>query len=441
MKLNVGCGGIYKKDYINIDAFNRVVADKTMLAENLEIEDNIVEAIEANQVIEHLGIGRAIYAISEFFRVLKEEGKLIIETPDIKRSFEIFLSGKREDRENILPWIYGVDLPGMWHKLCFPEDLLDEILRKQGFKFIKKKRYQAEKYKPILRVTSRKPKDSNLHQILSLLRKRLLTRGYVDLDNQFDVLEKEKVIAHLFKKLKHIEKFYKQRHYRRFQREIKGFVVEGSVRSPIITHEFIDILAEAMDIPSKEIDFYLDILKELNNKHFLKYLLYRLMTREGYTGYQERLFTATINHGKKMVRRLLDEEESRGQIFNHLEKCIVKEDLSTIDTFSLGKLFLEADKFFQLGVKHFCRENFEEAIKQFEISLRLYRNQILTYWNLARLYKLINRVDKAEEYFAKCIKLTYIIDYKDPPLIRRQINIDKRRVRREPITSLTEILK
>ena len=123
MKLNIGCGGIYKKNYVNIDAFTELVADEIMPAESLKISDNSVEVIEANKVIEHLGIGRALYAISEFFRVLKPRGKLIIETPDIEKSFKIFLSGRKKDRENILPWIYGIDSPGMQHKFCFPEEL------------------------------------------------------------------------------------------------------------------------------------------------------------------------------------------------------------------------------------------------------------------------------------------------------------------------------
>ena len=88
MKLNLGCGGNYKKGYLNVDAFDDTVADEIMSATNLKIEDNKVDEIIADQLIEHLGIVGSIYSLSECFRVLKPGGKLIIETPDLQKTFE-----------------------------------------------------------------------------------------------------------------------------------------------------------------------------------------------------------------------------------------------------------------------------------------------------------------------------------------------------------------
>ena len=138
MKLNLGCGGLYKKDYLNVDAFDDTVADKNMSALNLKLKDNSIATIEASQLIEHLGLINSIYALSECFRVLELNGALAIETPDIKTSFKKYINGDREDRKNLLTWIYGLETPGMQHKFCFPDDLLEEILRKIGFTNIKK---------------------------------------------------------------------------------------------------------------------------------------------------------------------------------------------------------------------------------------------------------------------------------------------------------------
>ena len=128
MKLNLGCGGEYKEGYINIDAFNSTVADELMSATALKFADNSIEIIEARQLIEHLGFIESIYALAECFRVLEPNGILIIETPDIMNSFKKYVEGDDEMRKNILPWIYGLETPGMQHKFCFPDVLLEKFL-------------------------------------------------------------------------------------------------------------------------------------------------------------------------------------------------------------------------------------------------------------------------------------------------------------------------
>ena len=91
MKLNIGCGGNYKKGYLNVDAFHSTVADQIMQAYDLKLDDNSFDEIYMSQLIEHLGIVGSIHSLSECFRVLKPEGILIIETPDLRRSFEKYL--------------------------------------------------------------------------------------------------------------------------------------------------------------------------------------------------------------------------------------------------------------------------------------------------------------------------------------------------------------
>ena len=157
MKINLGCGGEYKENYLNIDAYNKTVADEIMDATDLKIDDNQAEKIIALQLIEHLGIIGSIHCLSECFRVLKPKGVLLIETPDLNESFIQFLNGDRMAKKNLLPWIYGVNMPGMLHKCCFPDDLMGEALNNIGFDNIKIERYTKEEYRPILKATCTKP--------------------------------------------------------------------------------------------------------------------------------------------------------------------------------------------------------------------------------------------------------------------------------------------
>ena len=78
MKLNIGCGKIYKDGFINIDAYDSTVADRIMPATNLDFPSNSVDEIEANQLIEHLGLFETIHVLAEWFRVLKPSPSILL---------------------------------------------------------------------------------------------------------------------------------------------------------------------------------------------------------------------------------------------------------------------------------------------------------------------------------------------------------------------------
>ena len=133
MKLNIGCGKKFEPEYCNIDLYNDLVADKTMSALSLEFGDFSCEEIKAIHVIEHLGLYESIYALSEFFRVLERNGKIIIETPNMEETFQAYLNSDFETKKHVLSWIYGLLHRGLLHKFGFPSQLLKEILEKLDF--------------------------------------------------------------------------------------------------------------------------------------------------------------------------------------------------------------------------------------------------------------------------------------------------------------------
>ena len=138
MKLNIGCGKKYDPNYVNIDFQERLVADKIMSAIDLDFNDNSCEEIKAIHLIEHLSFFESHYALSEFFRVLDFDGKLIIETPDIESAFKNYLNSNYEKQKEILGWVFGVPDPGLQHKLCYPLEMLLDLLEKTGFEYIGK---------------------------------------------------------------------------------------------------------------------------------------------------------------------------------------------------------------------------------------------------------------------------------------------------------------
>ena len=206
MKLNVGSGRRYEPDYYNIDLYEDILADQQMSAINLSFSDNSCEEVKAIQLIEHIGFFKSLYVLSEFFRVLQFNGVLIIETPDIEKAFQSYLNGNYEQQKEILGWIFGIPHKGLQHKLCYPSELLAEMLRKIGFIDIKERKFYNTESIPTLRVECKKPSKENFFQVITHIRKQMLLENLVDFKDSFLAKEQEDLVTFIILKLKEFER-------------------------------------------------------------------------------------------------------------------------------------------------------------------------------------------------------------------------------------------
>jgi len=435
MKLNLGCGGEHKKGYLNVDAFNKTIADREMEATNLLFDDCSLDEILMSQVIEHLGIARSIYSLSECFRILKNKGKLIIETPDLRKSFKIYLNGEREDRKYILPWIYGVDMPGMQHRFCFPDDLLEEELKKIGFNEIKKKYIQFDKYEPILKIECKKITDNPFNQFMTKFRRELISKKILDLDEQIDALEIEEIVDFLKEK---IVKFYKEKN----KDSLKFVLSEGIVRSPKITIVFFQQLLKEGLINKEMCEKYLKLISDLDDKNFLKHLLEHLMSKEGFIGETGKLFEETYDYGKSLIDKIVINNKIEEVNLNRLLKVKKADKIIDIDVLSEKLIMLKSNQIFQKGIKAFNQNNYKKAIAFFQEAYLLNRDQILTFWNLARLYRISKDKKRSYLYYQNAIRLFDYINFEKNDLIKKlleeeMMNLSERTFNK-PINSLRE---
>lgn len=193
MKLNIGCGYNYLKGYVNLDASRDSLADKFMEAHQLGFDDGSAEEIKAAQLVEHLGFFKTKYFLAECYRVLKDGGLLLLETPHIEKTFRIFLKGPRAAREAALGWVYGSERPGMEHRYCFPAELLEELLAGAGFEVKKKKLFEYQAHRPALRLAARK-KGSPAADFEAALRRELAVEGTALFKDEYAASELEKLI-------------------------------------------------------------------------------------------------------------------------------------------------------------------------------------------------------------------------------------------------------
>jgi SAM-dependent methyltransferase len=141
VRLHLGCGRDLRPGWINVDSSDAVgadlVADVTDLA---GIADAAVDVIEANHLFEHLTRDRALAALAEWRRVLRSDGELYLELPDLEACIRIL--GKHTDDRGYdlgLTGMYGwgpdiaADGVAQMHKWGWTRAALSDALVEAGF--------------------------------------------------------------------------------------------------------------------------------------------------------------------------------------------------------------------------------------------------------------------------------------------------------------------
>lgn len=181
MKLHIGCGTIYLKDYINVDIdglfaseniskmkknktdfkhyysksnfFNKRKLKEVIIDYKVDIvgnfmdkngkrfryADNSIEEIIAIQILEHIPYSDNIEILKDWYRMLTPKGKLFVSVPDIEGNCKKFLESKTDkDKEFAIRLIYGTGKNKYFtHYVGYWKEKLIKILKNVGFKNIK----------------------------------------------------------------------------------------------------------------------------------------------------------------------------------------------------------------------------------------------------------------------------------------------------------------
>ena len=125
MKLNLGSGMFYKPGYVNIDDNpEQAVADEWKDILRLDYENDSVDEIEASHILEHFDIHYTPYILANLFRMLKPNGSLYLEVPNLRKAVKSLRFKSWQSKLNAIKFLYGIDLPGNFHKSGFTFHIL-----------------------------------------------------------------------------------------------------------------------------------------------------------------------------------------------------------------------------------------------------------------------------------------------------------------------------
>lgn len=136
LRLNLGCGSDKRDGWVNLDCRTEVDPDVVHDIRNpLPYEAGSVDEILAKDLLEHVGYREVLRVLKDWFRVLKPNGKIYIQVPDMTAISQKILEGKLKGWWEISYWVYGGQEYGdNTHRSGFTIESLNELLTQVGFK-------------------------------------------------------------------------------------------------------------------------------------------------------------------------------------------------------------------------------------------------------------------------------------------------------------------
>ncbi|MFX1371737.1 MAG: hypothetical protein ACFFCE_07740 [Promethearchaeota archaeon] len=420
MKLNIGCGKQFEPEYINIDLYEDLIADKKMSAVNLEFEDFSCQEIKAIHLIEHLGLYQSIYALSEFFRVLEPKGELILETPDLEKAFRTYLNSDYERKKDILSWIYGLPHEGLEHKFCFPPQLLQEILEKIGFENVIQTSFYNKESIPSVEFVCNKPEMSNIVEIFqcfSYIRKKLLINKIIDFKDLFITKEQEEILNNLLiETIKFIKNDNRKINLKLFK--------ESLITSPLIVKIFIDEMKNFKFFADFDGSQILELSEILIKYKFHEILLNALIKAPLIPGSQKIIFASIESYGLGMIETLLSSKIEKDKMVKKIEQLSQDIQKHHLKIFSPNIIRRYSLDIFYQGIKSFYNQDYKNALNGFLTAIKLYRDNFLYYWNLARVFINSNLKQKALRYYKRTLKLLNITKVQNKSQIKKDVKLE-----------------
>lgn len=168
--LEVGCGSSPKPGYLHCDIRPLYGVEVVCEACEIPFPKNTVTKIYSRHMLEHLSQDKAMPTLKHWFNILRVEGELDLNVPDLEKTIEqLRLPGKSPyidvEISNHLHAMYSLfgwqNNPFDFHKWSYTFKSLSELLHFVGFEKIKRTNDLESKSGPLnLRIIAKKLKES-----------------------------------------------------------------------------------------------------------------------------------------------------------------------------------------------------------------------------------------------------------------------------------------
>jgi len=140
-----------------------------------------------------------------------------------------------------------------------------------------------------------------------------------------------------------------------------------------------------------------------------------------YPGTQRIAFSSIESFARSIVKKLIQNNEEKDKIINKLKILSNQIEYPEIEFFSSKILETKALDYFYLGIKAFYGENYKIAYNRFLRAIKLYRDDFLYFWNLAKILVKLNQKTDAIRYYKRTLRLVKLTKIDNKKIIRNEI--------------------
>lgn len=182
-KLHIGCGENIVDGWLNSDYYPSSTRILHLDATDIfPFDDNMFDYIFSEHMIEHISYSNGSAMLSECYRVLRNNGKIRVSTPDLRFLIDLYQDNKSELQNEYIRWATDNFIEGApYHDDAF---VINNFVRVWGHLFIydeKTLRLSLEKagFSNIVRCELNKSKDDVLR---NLENEKRIPRGFLKLE-------------------------------------------------------------------------------------------------------------------------------------------------------------------------------------------------------------------------------------------------------------------
>lgn len=187
--------------------------------------------------------------------------------------------------------------------------------------------------------------------------------------------------------------------------------IEGGIKSPKMTFLLFQELLKHNILVIEEAQKYIEILGFLTNVNYSTVLFHLLKEMPDTAGTQRKMFQIVKNIGQQTIKKMLRSPKENHVAQYSLEKLSKKNTNGLSIFFAEEIIKKESEILFRQGIKEFTQKNYDNAIIKIKTAIALERNNLLFFWNLARLYQLKNTKSASKKNYDSTIKLLKISNH------------------------------
>lgn len=385
LKLNIGCGDLYRPGYVNVDPSSNSIADENWDIFDLPVKDGSVDQIVADHVLEFYDLMNARYILAEFWRVLRPNGELILETPDLMAIFKRLKKAKGDQFHAISGELFGEKSDR--HGIVFKDSELEALLISSGFGVENMYSLEGKGGGTDLKVICKKGRSEGRRKVEVLYRKRIRK---VFKGEPYMLALIERMINDLFFSL----------------------TVDGEPREPIFTENLFRAAVSDPEVPGQ----LLLAMKAYQKGRAMSGELMEALRFIHEEEVKSKAFTLWMKKNKGTdIRRSFEKfvsdlsENLRLNLSNlsnpRLElRYLISLDPTDIRMFEFDVIKEKAQRWMNLGIRSFSIGDMDEAHKYLEDSISALPNLAIAHWNLARIDYIRGDLKNSLKRFDKVLK-------------------------------------